>query len=272
MTVAKLAAQSDRKQFEETIAVAQLKTVIIDNVFGPITVSGSDDDEIHISADIYLNADHNRQLAILQEGVQVAVETINDTLFIYDGSPWSCKPYPRNRHCKFEWNGSDQGKYKIAYTIKLPAHLNVSAKTINDGEIKLAEVKGKVAAHNINGGVELTDVHQVVEAHTINGDLTAFFTRIPDVDGSFYALNGDINAHFPDNLVAEVLFKSLNGNFYTEFDFNDLPRKNAFTVKSDGGQTRYKLEEQQGISIGEGGPQLSFETLNGNMFVRKAKP
>ncbi len=272
MTVAKVAAQSEQKQFEETLAVAQLKTVIIDNVFGPITVSGSSDDQIHISADIYLIANHSRQLAILQKGVQVAVETINDTLFIYDGSPWSCKPYPRNRHCKFEWNGSDQGKYKIAYTIKLPAHLNVSAKTINDGEIKIAQVQGKVAAHNINGGVELTDVHQVVEAHTINGDLTAFFTKIPDADGSFYALNGDINAHFPDNLVAEVLFKSFNGNFYTEFDFNDLPKKNAFTVESDGGQTRYKLEEQQGISIGNGGPQLSFETLNGNMFVRKAKP
>jgi DUF4097 and DUF4098 domain-containing protein YvlB len=149
----------------------------------------------------------------------------------------------------------------------VPYSINVSLSTINDGDIVVENIKGKVDASNINGSIALRNLVREADASTINGDVDIEYATNPSKDCRFYTLNGDINAFFRKGLSASLSFESFNGSFYTDFEnLEALPLVVSKSSKGEG--IKYKVNGNR-YKIGTGGALLDFETFNGNVYLKE---
>jgi DUF4097 and DUF4098 domain-containing protein YvlB len=253
-------------------------TVIVENVFGNITVEGYNGNTIIVEVGKVINAETQARLEQGIKDIQLGVIDRGDTLILFTegachsfgkdktknertggwGYQWDCKT-----DCNMEF------EYLMNFKIKIPSKSNMVATTVNNGDIVASKVGGAVFAQNVNGSVRLEDLTQSSYAHTINGDVTVSYTKHPQTACRFYTLNGNINANFPKGLAANVNFKSYNGEFYTNVnDLNNLPVK--VEKQATGKGTKFSVSGNR-FKAGGGGTLLDFETFNGNVYLKEAQ-
>jgi hypothetical protein len=158
--------------------------------------------------------------------------------------------------------------------ILVPTRTNLQLKTVNGGPINVEGVDGDLEVSNDNGPVSLTDVAGSVVAHSLNGTVTASLRRVtPQKAMSFTSLNGKVDVTLPGDTKANLKVRSDNGDVWTDFDVT--LRNNAPPTVTDnrtrGG--RYRIEVDRNIlgSINGGGPDFLIQTMNGSIYIRKAK-
>ena len=61
--------------------------------------------------------------------------------------------------------------------------------------------------------------------------------------------------------------KTMNGGLYTDFDVSALPVA-AAAPENRNGKFVWSSRRMTGVRIGRGGPELQFETLNGNVMIK----
>ncbi len=141
---------------------------------------------------------------------------------------------------------------KTDLTIRVPVNTSVELRTINSGHIDVTGVNGDLEIQNINGAVNLTGVSGSVVAHSLNGNVTVSLSRVtPDMPMSLTSLNGKIEVTLPADTKARFRIKTRNGSVTSDF--------NLESAKSRDGR-------MEG-SINGGGPDFSFETLNGDVVI-----
>ena len=62
----------------------------------------------------------------------------------------------------------------------------------------------------------------------------------------------------------DLYFKKLNGGIYSDFEVAALPQKTA-AGESKNGKFVYRANGKAAGRAGKGGPELSFDTLNGDI-------
>ena len=63
----------------------------------------------------------------------------------------------------------------------------------------------------------------------------------------------------------------MNGEFYTDFPNAEvLPSTVTKTQKENDHGTTYKLNKNTAVRIGNGGKTFKFETLNGNIYIKRS--
>ena len=63
----------------------------------------------------------------------------------------------------------------------------------------------------------------------------------------------------------------MNGQFFTDFPETEvLPTEVVKTESKNNTGTMYKLNKNTQIRIGKGGKLFKFETLNGNIYIKKS--
>ncbi|HXT22038.1 MAG TPA: hypothetical protein VN923_14900, partial [Thermoanaerobaculia bacterium] len=82
-------------------------------------------------------------------------------------------------------------------------------------------------------------------------------------------VNGDVDVTFQPGLAAEVRFKTLNGEGWSDFPYTLVPLRPQISESRRDGRYVIKSDWSQGIRIGNGGPQLSFSTINGDVLIRR---
>jgi len=124
----------------------------------------------------------------------------------------------------------------------------------------------------VNGSIEIINAKGTTSAHTVNGPVTVNYLSVPPEPCSYYTVNGEMNITYPASLSADLQFESMNGQFYTDFDDAEvMPSKVVKTASDNGGTTVYKLNKASDVRIGAGGTLFKFETLNGNIYIKKQK-
>jgi hypothetical protein len=83
-------------------------------------------------------------------------------------------------------------------------------------------------------------------------------------------VNGDVDVAFPAALSAELAFNSMHGDVFTDFDVETLSQ--TPDVQRDRGRFVLRTNRASAFRVGAGGERHSFNTLNGDIFVRKANP
>lgn len=259
--------------------VSPANALIVSNINGGIKVVGYDGDKIQLEATKTIHAKTEARLEQGKVDIQIGIIDRADTLIVYvrDG----CNEFRRNAGRRNHTGGQDNAwgyhsmtnnchltyDYKMDFTIKVPAGLNLHVSTVNNGEVTVEKVSGIVRAANINGGIRLANLKSQAHAHTINGDVNVEYSENPGKDCSFYTLNGDIHALFQTGLSANMSFESFNGSLYT-----NLPALQTLPVKiesaSHGQGVKYKIHGNR-YQIGRGGPLLDFETFNGNVYLKE---
>ena len=106
----------------------------------------------------------------------------------------------------------------------------------------------------MNGDVRVT-ASGVVEATTVNGSIVATMGRSDWTNElEFNTVNGSVTLTFPGDLSTELDVKTVNGSIDSDFP-----------ITISGKVTPQNLRGR----VGQGGRDLSIETVNGSIRLRK---
>lgn len=255
----------DTRELTETIPVTANEPLVVTvkNIIGPIHVTGHDRNTVEMHATETVRGDLQADIERARADMQLRTETEPGRVAI------------RVRHVGDDDNdgrrNSSWDNYSIEYDIevRVPRGATIDISTVNDGDVTVEDVNGEFTLRNVNGGVRLVRAGGSGTINTVNGNVEAVFARAPSEATSFHTVNGELDVTFPANLSAELAFHTMQGDVFTDFDVESLSTPPE--VRRDRGRYFMNTNRNSAFRIGTGGERYSFNTLNGDIFVRKAK-
>jgi len=254
---------TEERSFDQTLRFSDLavaKRLMVDTVFGSITVTADGGDGVRASIHEKVRAESPDRLAAARHEVTLEIGEEGNTARFYVDGPF------RDRDGGSHWH--DPG-YEVAYDfdLRVPADLDVTLKTVNGGELRVTGVHGRFELRNVNGGVEAKEIAGAGSATTVNGPLIVTFAANPDGDSSFATVNGDVDLAFRDGLAADFEVKTLNGETFADFSVSVLGSPPP-AAERDRGRSIYRRGRSMRLRVGQGGPRLAIETVNGDILIR----
>lgn len=158
--------------------------------------------------------------------------------------------------------------------IQVPASSSVEVRSMMDGMVVVEGVSGEIDINNVNGPVTLKNVSGTTLVHTVNGDIEAALSRIPSGKPlSFSTMHGDIDVTLPANVKANLKMKSDQGEIFTDFEVNLTRRPTRSEAPEKTGEGKYRIAFDNSLlgTVNGGGPEISFTTFAGNIYIRKGK-
>ena len=159
---------------------------------------------------------------------------------------------------------------RFDFTIRVPRNAALRLCTINGGDVVVNGTRGDFEVSNVNGLIDMRQVAGSGRAHTVNGPVSVSFTANPKQPSSFKTVNGNVDVWFPDGLAADFAMKTFNGGLFTDFETQPLATVVPAAGERRNGKFVYRVNEFTRLRIGKGGPEIAFETLNGNVRARRA--
>jgi hypothetical protein len=163
----------------------------------------------------------------------------------------------------------DWPDYEVRYDfhIRVPRDTRLVVCTINDGHVNVQGTRADFVLRSINGPIDLADMGGSGEATTVNGAVKGSFAAAPRGDSVFKTINGNIVLTLPPSFSADLRMKTFNGGLYTDFDTQSLPGPQAIAAEHKGDRTVYQANAFARVRIGSGGPQMTLDTLNGDVRI-----
>lgn len=243
-------------------------TLLIYNINGFIKVEGYAGDKVMIETEETISAADSKSVEKGKNEFKLGFDQNGDSITAYIAAPYDSHPHDNfnadGGHRKIDYH------YHVDYIVKVPYAMNLHISTVNEGEVTVNNVNGVLHVSNVNASVTLTNVKGTTNAHTVNGNITINYLTNPLEQSSFHTINGNINVSFQPDLSADLQFKSMHGEFYTDFpDAVLLPVSVSKKQETKGGDTIYKINKLTVVRLGKGGKTFEFETLNGNVYIKK---
>jgi DUF4097 and DUF4098 domain-containing protein YvlB len=233
--------QDQGREFHWSGKLAAEQLVRVKNVNGNIDVEASGGDQVEVTAEKSGPDADQVKIKVVTSGDGVVICSI------YPSSSGSCSPSWRANHVR----GNDT---KVHFTIHMPKNLRFDGQNVN-GDVNARGMGRFVRGESINGSVRVS-TSAWAEGETVNGSIEA---KIGNADWSgaltFKSVNGSVRVELPDDLNADVKFKSLNGRISSDFP-----------ITINGGFIGHSAEGR----VGKGGRELSIETVNGSVELKKA--
>lgn len=229
------------RSFHWTGKLAADQSVQVKGINGNIDADGSSGDQVEVTAE---------KSGPDADQVKIQVVTSSDGVIIcalYPGPSGSCSPGWHAGHVK----GNDT---KVHFTVHVPKNLRFSGQNVN-GDVTAKGMGRFVRGETVNGSVDVSTTAWA-DAETVNGSIKAGIGNA-DWTGtlSFKSVNGSVEVWLPDDLSADVKFRSMNGQISSDFP---ITISGSFGGRSAKGR------------IGSGGRELSIETVNGSVQLKKA--
>lgn len=254
-----------REPFQHTFSGD--KTLDVDNISGFIHVIGDDQRTIRVEGERVTHAEDQQGVDHAKRDVTLDINEKDGVAQLYVNGPFR---HDRSDESHGFHIHRDDHDYEVEYdfTIHVPHDMALRLHSVN-GDIEDSETRGKFDVSGVNGKVSMTNIAGYGDLHTVNGAVTVSFREAPKQDCDFKTVNGAIDASFPSNLAADLRLKTLNGGAFTDFETTLALPKTADAVERSNGRFVYRPGRGQNVRIGAGGPELSFETVNGTIRIKK---
>jgi hypothetical protein len=241
-------------------------TLDVDDVNGTVTVIGDGGNTIRVDAEKVVKAADAAEIARGKREVVLDVNEKGGVAQLYVNGPFRDNDRRSEDH---GFHDHREREYEVTYnlTIHVPRATVLQLHTVN-GRIDTTDTTGKFDVHAVNGTVKMNNVAGSGTTQTVNGEITAVFRENPKADLSFKTVNGRVDVSFPPGLSADLQLKTFNGSAYTDFDATALASPPGEAERKNG-RFVYKTNRFSNVRVGSGGPVLKFETLNGNIQIRK---
>jgi hypothetical protein len=256
----------DQETIQKTLPLAQSPMrLVIDNVEGYVHVTGVSGSEVRITAHKIIRAETDSDLAQAKSEVKLDITDVPGTVTAYYDAPWRCDGEKPGCH------SSQRRFYSVTYDIDVeaPSAARLVVSSVNNGDVRIDKASGDFEVSDINGGIEMSEIAGSGTVHTINGPVSVHFTKSPAAACSFKSINGSLDVWFPPQLAADLLFKVFNGQVYSDFDVSPRAIPAAATTDRKDGKFIYHSHGVSGGRAGGGGPELSFDTLNGSIRLHR---
>jgi hypothetical protein len=262
---------------------SEMRFFKVDNVFGAIKAEGYNGKSIKLKAIKSIRAKSKEYLQIAEKEIKLDISIKGNRIEVIVDGPFRADDGHICRH-------SNKRGYIVKYDFKLmiPHNTSVDLSTVNEGEITLKNIQGDCMVHNVNDKVTVSDITGNFDiktvngpvridrvtgsgsAHTVNGGVYVGFVKNPRKDCSFHTINGKLDIDFRTGLAAKFKLKTFNGKIYSDFPASYLPHT-AGKGERKKGKYVYKTNGFQGVRIGNGGPTIKMDTLNGNIYINKGE-
>jgi DUF4097 and DUF4098 domain-containing protein YvlB len=123
-------------------------------------------------------------------------------------------------------------------------------------------LNGDFNVSTINGTIRMINIVGSGSAQSENGEVLVIFQQNPRSNSCFRTLNGNVNVTFTETLSADFILKTLNGVISSDFPVVQLPGK----IKYFG-----NTNQPRKLRVGNGGPKIRIDTLNGVIFIKKSE-
>ncbi len=249
-----------RRSFDVSAGSGPAK-LLVDNINGFIHVTGYSGKEVQISVEKHIRAESNEALAAAKREVSLDQSQQGNSVRLYVEGPF------RTRN-GVNYRGDEYYGYTVDfdYEIQVPAATELVLKTVNHGDISVKGTNGAYDIHGLNGGITMEEVAGSGVVRTLNGPVKVVFSRNPSQDSEFRTLNGTVDVYFQPGLDADLRFHTLNGGIYTDFQLTAIPGR----VSGDNVNGKFVYRSSRRSTegrAGKGGPQLSFDSLNGKILL-----
>jgi len=268
--------KAQKKEFKEVIkkelayeVASNSRMLEVQNLNGSVSVEGYEGDLVILEVEKIITARNTEDLEFGKKEIGIKVLHEGSKLIVYPDVP--NMHYKDGRFTNINCDRWEESPYDhtLNMKVRMPKSSKLKVGAINNGEVVVKNTRGNyIEANNINGGIELINITGQTKVHCINGEVSISYADNPTVASSYYSLNGDINITYQNNLSADIAFKSMNGELFTDFK---IAKQFSKTTKDESGKknTKYKYESKPVVQIGSGGLPFDFETLNGDVIIKK---
>lgn len=241
------------------------RQLVVDNINGSIKVTGYSGSDVQLIAHRTSYGDSPATLLESKEKIGLDILEEPGKLTFFVRSPWRCDEGCESCGCRRDRTYDADFDFEI----KVPESTDLFLKTVNRGGIAVRNVTGAFEMSNVNGEIAMSGIAGAGLATTVNGRVAVEFRRNPEARCGFRTVNGSIDVSVPDELGAVLRLKTFNGAMFTDFDVTGLPRNPPVTER-DGHKTIYRGDQYASVRAGRGGPEMIFETLNGDIHILKS--
>jgi hypothetical protein len=234
------------------------RKLLVDNIHGFVHVTGASGSQVQVSIEKHIYADSTEAMAEAKRDIKMDMSQQGNFVRCYEDGPFRTADGTHYR-------GDRYYGYRVVFDfdVQVPYDTELVLKVVNR-DVLVKKTSGDYEIHGINGGIEMEDVAGSGLVSTINGKVKVTFSKNPAKATQFKTLNGSVDVYFQSGLNADLKFKKLNGGIYTDFEVSALPQP-AEAGDSSSGRFVYRSDRQTSGRAGKGGPELSFDTLNGNI-------
>jgi len=260
--------RSDRSEKEEITKTLQFpgggtsKQIVVDNISGSIVVVGYNGSDIQLVAHRTSYGTSADRLRESKEKIRLDIREEPGKIVLYVKTPWRCEDGSVSYHRRDD-DGFDAD---FDFELKVPSNADFFLKTVNKGAITVSNMNGTFEVSNVNGGIAMSGISGAGFVSTVNGKIGVRFRKNPESRCGFKTVNGSIEMEVPGELSADLKLKTFNGEVYSDFDVTGLPHE-ASSPERIGRRTVYRGDEFFSVRAGRGGPEMLFETLNGDIRI-----
>jgi hypothetical protein len=255
----KLDEKETLKRTFDTAAASGGRKLLVDDVQGFVHITGYSGSQVQVSIEKHIYADSNEAMTEAKRDVKMDMSQQGNFVRLYEDGPFRTTNGTNYR-------GESYYGYRVVFDcdVQVPYDTELVLKTVNRGDIQVRKTTGDYEIHGLNGGIEMEEVAGSGLVSTLNGKVKVTFSRNPAKATQFKTLNGSVDVYFQNGLNADLKFKKLNGGIFTDFEVTALPQP---VPAGDGrnGKFVYRSDRQTAGRAGKGGPELSFDTLNGSI-------
>ncbi len=147
---------------------------------------------------------------------------------------------------------------EVDFEVRLPAGVAFDG-TMVSGDVNAEGLRSDITATTVDGGISVVTTGRAW-ANTVSGDIEVDMGDFSGGDLDFRTVSGDITLWLPPDFSADVEFNSLSGDFDTDFEMNVRSQR----------ERRWVGSRVQG-TIGDGGRELSINTVSGDVHLYRAR-
>ena len=233
--------------------VARGNWVKTHNINGGITVEQGTGDKVEVTA--IKKASRGGDTSIVRIEAKQAANGGDVVLCAIWDDQGTCDEdgYHGNRRNR-DWDNDDRRNVSVEFRVKLPAGVKLDAHTVNGG-IDIAGATSEVEARTVNGAIHASSSGGPVRAETTNGSIDVRMGTFSGTESiSYRTVNGSVRVRLPENVNADIELSTVNGSLTS-----------AFPIMMQGRMDRRHISAK----LGNGGPRLSFSTVNGSVELMK---
>jgi len=241
-------------------AGSNARKLLVDNFTGYVHVTGYSGAEVQVTVQKHIRAESNEAMAEAKRDVKLDMSQQGNFVRLYVDGPF-------RSHDGNNYRGDRYYGYNVEfdYEIQVPASTELVLKTFNHGDIVVKSTSGDFDLHNFNGGIEVEDINGSGSVNTFNGPVKVAFSRNPAHESNFKTFNGSIDIYFQPGLDADLMLKTFHGGVYSDFDVTSVPLTSAAGESHEGRFVYRSSDRTMKVRAGKGGPEMSFDTFNGQI-------
>lgn len=236
-----------------------------------ISATATRGDAVEIVVHEKVTGRNREEIEEARRQVTVDLSQQGNRVKIYVDGPFRCNDRDDRESCRNCACG-DRDKDRVSqrvthdFELRVPAGTEIDLGTVM-GDVRVDGTDGPFEVSSVNGKVAMAGVRGAGTARSVNGGVKVTFAANPNGACKFETVNGELDVAFRPGLDADASFKTLNGEVYTDFPYK---MRSLATPAGDRQDGRFVLRKAGtfGITIGGGGPEIAFATINGDILVR----